>query len=104
MTFLLASPLHETETGDPSESTATANNTQFQKELRFYIPLLTVHKVSIYINVLQGDDIPREQVAANPIPTTSSAMTFANEHAVFTAAHTACQISVEDCYLKKDIF
>lgn len=40
---------------------------------------------------------PREQVAAKPIPFTSTSETFARDQADFTAAQTACQISVEDC-------
>ncbi|KAG7029795.1 hypothetical protein SDJN02_08138, partial [Cucurbita argyrosperma subsp. argyrosperma] len=43
---------------------------------------------------------PREQVAANPRPFTSSPETFALEHANLTAAQTACQISVEDCWFE----
>lgn len=44
---------------------------------------------------------PREQVAANPKPTTSSPATFAREHAAFTAAQIASQMSVEDCWYGK---
>lgn len=46
--------------------------------------------------------IPREQVAANPIPFTSSGATFAEEQADFTAAQIASHMSVEDCCFKKN--
>lgn len=99
--FLLASALQETETGEPSASTATASNTlcyyqvgEFRVTLRHKIPQSEVNSNSSY-----GDEgKPREQVAANPRPATSSAATFASEHADFTAVHTASQISVDDCW------
>lgn len=47
---------------------------------------------------LISKDKPREQVAVNPIPLTSSPDMFAREHAAFTAAQIACQISVDDCW------
>lgn len=43
---------------------------------------------------------PREQVAAKPIPLTSTSETLAREQAALTAAQTACHISVEDCCSK----
>lgn len=40
-------------------------------------------------------------MAANPKLVTSSPPTFASEHADFTAAQTANQISVDDCWFEK---
>lgn len=48
-----------------------------------------------------SDYIPREQVAANPSPLTSSLETLPRAHAVFTAVQIANQISVEDCWIRQ---
>ena len=95
MIFLLVSPLKETETGEPSASTATARSILLKCK---YFPstAYTIRWECARYYGIRGK--PREQVAAKPRPATSSGATFASEHADFTAAQTACQISVDDCW------
>lgn len=94
ITFLLESPLQETETGSPSASMATA--TQKLTYLSLSDTSTTVHYLSKKMS--RRYYIPSEQVAAKPKPFTSFAPTFARERADLTAEHTASHISVEDCW------
>jgi hypothetical protein len=105
MMFLLVSPLQETEAGEPSASTATASSIQFgqfgkildstSNNLIFYVHICS--STNEHETKYGDQGKPREQVAAKPRPTTASGATFAREQADFTAAQTACQISVDDC-------
>lgn len=98
ITFLLESPLKETETGELSESTATVViHEQCYIQIKLNSPCCKREREQQFQNYI----IPREQVAANPRPCTSVGATLALEQAAFTAAQTASHISVEDCCLEQ---
>jgi hypothetical protein len=110
MIFLLVSPLQETDTGEPSASTATASSIWFcwvgkildtletrNEPFHLNVDLCPLHMMMQ--EVIRVQSKPREQVAVKPRPATSSGATFASEQADFTAAQTACQISVDDCWI-----